>query len=99
MNTELNRKGKTMSRMNLNYKEAHAFVREQRKMGSDLRWDGWDMVFWEPTQYGFEDSKGAFRKGRWGVETRISVSNDGTWSFPNRKVRRPKAAKSVRKSS
>lgn len=80
----------------LNYSSAHRFVREQRRLGLDIRWDGWDMVLWEPTVHGFDSVRGAFRKGRWGVETRIVVSNDGTWSFPTKKIRK---AKNVRKSS
>lgn len=71
----------------LNHSEAHKFVREQRRAGNDVRWDGWEMVFWVPNQHGFTNPKGAFRRGRWGMQHRIAVGTDGTWRVPNRYVR------------
>ena len=72
--------------LNLDYKKAHKFVREQRKKGSDVYWDGWDMVFWKPTNYGWTSKNGSFRKGRWGVESRVHLADDGTWTVPQRNV-------------
>lgn len=88
---QLKRKAKPMS-VNLDYKAAHRFVREQRKIGSEVRWDGWDMVFWKSTRYGFSNVNGSFdkKKGRWGIESRVTVSDDGLWRVPNRNVRTPK---------
>lgn len=83
---------------NLDYKGAHKFVRSQRQLGNNVRWDGWDVVFWKPTRHGFNTSSrtngvvntvGSFdrKKGRWGVETRISVDSNGMWRIPNRHVK------------
>jgi hypothetical protein len=76
---------------NLDYKAAHKFVREQRRIGNVVRWDGWDMVFWKPTRHGFSTVNGSFDKtrGRWGVESRIAVNNSGEWSIPNKYVKQP----------
>jgi hypothetical protein len=74
-----------MSQISLDYKSAHKYVREQRGRGTDVRWDGWDMVFWIPTRHGFTNKRGAFRNGRWGMESRVTVSNDGIWTVPAKK--------------
>lgn len=74
---------------NLDYKAAHRFVREQRKIGNAVRWEGWDMVFWKPTRHGFTSTNGTFDKksGRWGVESRIPVNSDGVWMVPKKNVK------------
>jgi hypothetical protein len=74
---------------NLDYKSAHRFVREQRSIGNNVRWDGWDMVFWKPTRYGFSSVDGAFYRGRWGIESRIPVDSNGVWKVPARNVKQP----------
>jgi hypothetical protein len=71
----------------LDHSAAHKFVRDQRRKGSDVRWDGWTMVFWQPTHHGFTNVKGAYRKGRWGMESRIEVAGDGFWRVPGRNVK------------
>lgn len=71
----------------LDYNDAHKFVKEQRKLGADIRWDGWDMLLWKPTHYGFTNKRGAFHNGRWGMETRIPVNGDGKWRVANKNVR------------
>lgn len=73
--------------LTLDYSAAHKFVREQRRIGNDVRWEGFDMVFWKPTHYGFTNTKGAFRNGRWGMETRIPVTNDGTWTVSGKNIK------------
>lgn len=77
-----------MSRMVLNYDAAHAFVDTQAKMGSDVRWEGWDMVFFKPTDWGFSNPAGAFRKGRWGMESRVTADSRGNWNIPAKYVRK-----------
>lgn len=65
--------------LELNYGQAHKFVRDQRRRGNDVRWEGWDILFWKPNPYGFKQQTGEFRNGRWGVGTRVTVDNDGKW--------------------
>lgn len=85
---------------NLDYKTAHRFVREQRRLGNNVRWDGWDMVFWKPTRHGFNtpsktngvvNTIGSYNKEmeRWGVETRIAIDTNGMWRVPNKNVKQP----------
>lgn len=73
--------------LTLDFKAAHKFVRDQRRAGSDVRWDNYDIVFWKPTHHGFTNKKGAFRNGRWGMEARVTVDSDGTWKVPGRNVK------------
>ena len=70
-------KGKEMQ---LNYSEAHKFVRAQRRKGVDIRWDGWDILIFKPTHNGYTSRHGAFRNRRWGIESRVSVDNEGLWN-------------------
>jgi hypothetical protein len=72
--------------LTLDYSAAHTFMRTQRQLGNKIRWDGWDMVIFKPTAYGFKDVKGAFRDGRWGVEKRIPVNADGQWEVSKKDV-------------
>jgi hypothetical protein len=83
---------------NLDYTSAHKFVKEQRRLGNNVRWDGWDMVFWKPTRHGFTTAQknvgsvstnGSFdrNKGRWGVESRIAVDGNGVWKVPSKNVK------------
>lgn len=81
----------------VNHKSANKFVRTQNEMGNDVRWDGWSMVFFYPTPYGFDRAsktdktgvnvRGAFRGGRWGIETSVPVNDEGKWEIPPRSVR------------
>lgn len=73
--------------LTLDYSAAHKFVREQRRIGNDVRWEGFTMVFWKPTHYGFTNVKGAFRNGRWGMETRVAVGDDGTWKVAGKNIK------------
>lgn len=61
----------------LNYKEAHDFVKKNNRKG--YRWDGWDIVRWVRNPNGYSMPNGSFRNGTWGLEFRVSVSDDGMW--------------------
>lgn len=71
----------------LNHSEAHKFVRDSRRRGVDVRWDGWTMVFWKPTHHGFTNVRGAYRNGRWGMESRVPVGDDGLWKVPGKNAK------------
>lgn len=70
----------------LDYSAAHTFMKEQRRLGNKVRWEGWDMVFFKPTHYGYKDVNGSFRDGRWGVEKRVSVNAAGNWEVSKKNV-------------
>lgn len=73
-----------MSLVTMNYEEAHAFVEKAR---IDVRWENYDLVFFKPTPFGFTNVSGAYRKGKWGMESRVTVSDDGTWKVPAKNVK------------
>lgn len=66
---------------------AHNLVTALSSKGMDVRWDNYDIVFWKPTHHGFTHKHGAFRNNRWGMESRIRVTRDGTWKVPEKNVR------------
>jgi hypothetical protein len=82
----MTQKGTTV--FSFNIRSAHKFVSDQRRLGNDVRWDNYDIVFWRPTHHGFTHVNGVFRKGRWGMETRIPVGNDGFWRVPRKYVKK-----------
>lgn len=72
---------------------AEQFVAVQKSRGNDVRWDGWDMVFFraDPRAVWSADD-GAWRNGRYGFEHRVVVNNDGAWEVDLRNVRLAKSS-------
>lgn len=68
--------------------EAEKFVRRQQRLGNDVRWDNYDIVFFRPAEQGIYSKHGAFRNGQWGFENISPVTNEGTWEVDYRNVRR-----------
>lgn len=88
-----------MSLHTVSYEEADEFVRTQQRSGSTVRWDGWTMVFFNRTDHGFTNPKGAFKKvfskskrrgGYWGMELRIAPDANGVWKVPAKHVKPPR---------
>lgn len=73
-----------------NTREAEKFVTRQQRLGNDVRWEGWDIVFHRPAEQGIYSRDGAFRNGEWGFENRVVVNEKGTWEVDYRNVRRAK---------
>lgn len=59
----------------LGYEDAHRYVDRTKR----ARWEGWDIVIFSPNEHGWNNVKGAFRNGRWGMEQRVTVNGDGNW--------------------
>lgn len=76
--------------LTLGIKKADKFVKQQQELGNDVRWDGWDMVFFRQADQGVYSKDGAFRSGVWGFENRVPVNDKGLWEVDWRNVRRPK---------
>lgn len=83
--------------MNLDIKAAHRMVREQRATGNDVRWDGWDIVFFRTADHGIHSKDGAFRNGVWGFENRVTVNSEGIWAVDARNIRRVRRTRSGRR--
>lgn len=71
-------------------KKAEKFVAKQRSLGNDVRWDGWDMVFFREAPQAVYSKEGVFRNGTYGFDNRVEVSEKGTWEVDYRNVRRSK---------
>jgi len=74
--------------LTLGIKKADKFVREQNELGNDVRWDGWDMIFFRPSEKGIYNKDGAFRNGQWGFDNRVTVNDKGLWEIDYRNVRK-----------
>ena len=81
-------------------KQAEKFVARQQDAGNDVRWDGWDMVFFrgnpdqpDKTAHALFSPDGVYRHGVWGFENRVSVNADGVWEVDYRNVRRVKRSR------
>ena len=68
--------------------KAERFVRTQQEKGSDVRWDGWTMVFFQPNDGAYFSRNGAYRHGTWGFENRVAVNTKGEWEVDRRDVLR-----------
>lgn len=83
-----------MNNMEFNIKSAHRMVSEQRKAGNDVRWDGWDIVFFRASDAGRQAKDGAFRNGQWGFDNRFVVNSKGIWSIDSRNIKRLRRSRS-----
>lgn len=61
----------------LNYDDAHKFVEKNKFRG--FYWDGWTIVKWTSNPNGYTQTNGCFRNNEWGYQTRIPVTDNGTW--------------------
>lgn len=63
-------------------------LREKATTSSlDIFWDNYDLIFWKKNNTGFTDKKGMFRKGAWGIATRLEMTNNGTWILNKKYVK------------
>lgn len=80
-----------MANLTLGIKKVERFVKEQQDLGNDVRWDGWDMVFFRPSDAGIYSQQGAFRNGVWGFDNRVSVNSNGVWEIDFRNIKRSRS--------
>lgn len=76
--------------------DAERFVTRQQALGNDVRWDGWNIVFFRPSPKGVYDRNGAFRDGRWGFDNVSPLEADGSWRVDWRNVRSGKRTHNTR---
>lgn len=67
---------------------AENFVREQQEAGADCRWDGWDIVFFRPSETAVTSRYGVYRNGLWGFDNRSEVDESGVWHIDRRNIKR-----------
>ena len=80
------RKGYDM--LEFDIKSAHRMVTRQKAAGNDVRWEGWDIVFFRPSEKGEHSPQGAFRGGEWGFDNRVVVNSEGKWIVDPRNIKR-----------
>lgn len=68
-------------------KQAEKFINQQKRLGNDVRWDNYDIVFFRKSEKGVTSKDGAFRNGEWGFENRFEVTESGEWNIDVRNVR------------
>jgi hypothetical protein len=93
--------------MLVSYKRVENFVAQQNRLGNDVRWDGWDLVFFYPSQravyvpFNQKDEyvlTGAERhNGQWGLTTRVSIDATGNWRVPGKIVRHSQHSRARRR--
>jgi hypothetical protein len=71
-------------------------VREQRAVGNDVEWQGWDIVFYRPADHAIHSVDGAFRNGQWAFENRVVVNSEGIWEVDQRNIKRIRRSRARR---
>lgn len=72
---------------------AHRLVRQQRAMGNDVAWDGWDIVFYRPSDMARTSKDGVWRDGSWAFANRSVVDSQGKWTVDPRNIKRSRRSR------
>lgn len=69
--------------MKMNYKNVDKIVERQQSRGIDVRWQGWDLIYFTPDNRALYSKDGHRRviKGKsvWGYETKLIPNEHGNW--------------------
>lgn len=68
--------------------EAENFVARQKRLGNDVEWDNYDILFYRPAAHAVTSKDGVWRNGTWAFRNRSGVSSDGTWAVDYRNVKK-----------
>lgn len=71
----------------LTFNKVDSFVAKLQRKGIQVRWDGWDMVFFKSDRRALRNKSGKRWDSEWGFETRVSPNSQGKWLIPHRLVR------------
>lgn len=71
----------------LTIEKVDGFVAKLQRKGTEVRWDGWDMVFFKADRRASRSPKGRRVNGVWGFETRVSANTEGNWLINYRLTR------------
>jgi hypothetical protein len=73
------------------FSSAHRLVRQQRGLGNDVEWIGWDtIVFYRPSDNAVYTTDGVWRNDHWAFANRVVVDSDGIWRIDARNIKRPR---------
>jgi len=73
--------------LHLNEKGVDLLRKKATTNSLEIFWDNYDLIFWKKNNIGFTDKKGMFRKGAWGIATRLEMTNNGTWILNKKYVK------------
>lgn len=73
--------------LHLNEKGVDLLRKKAATSSLEIFWDNYDLIFWEKNNTGFTDKKGMFRKGAWGVATRLKMTQNGMWVLNKKYVK------------
>lgn len=77
--------------LNLGIRKIEAFVNTQQELGNDIKWNGWTLEFFRPSDQAIYNAKdGVFRSGQWGYLNQVEVNEQGLWSIDYRNIKRDK---------
>lgn len=63
----------------LAFDKVDPFVAKQQRKGVQVRWDGWDMVFFKADNRAKRNPSGRRLGNAWGFETVVSFNDKGLW--------------------
>ena len=74
-----------MSKLTLNYEQAHKFVSKNKKNG--FFWDGYTIIKWTPGSNGYMQKNGMYHEGKWGYASRYNFDSAGMWNLSEKYVK------------
>lgn len=81
----------------LTLEKADNFVEKQKRRNVDVRWDGWNMVFFRQHDGALRSPEGRHRGGEWGFETIVSPNDEGQYLVAYKLTRGNKKVDSTRR--
>lgn len=72
----------------LDHRNADKFVAEQQRLGNDVEWDGWTLVFYKPSPNSVYTKQGVFRNGQWCYANRFDMDRTGKYQIDSRNLKR-----------
>ena len=79
--------------LTLGIRKIEAFVKSQRELGNNVKWNGWTLEFFRPAEQAIYNARdGIFRDGQWGYLNIVDVDDNGLWNIDFRNVKRFKRA-------
>lgn len=74
-----------MAKLVLDYNAAHNFV--EKNKDNNFFWDGYTIVKWSPSNNGYMQKNGMFRKGNWGYASYYHFNSKGVWELNDKYVK------------
>lgn len=76
----------------LTYDRADGFVAKLQRKGVDVRWEGWNIIFFKEDRRALRATSGKRWGERWGFETVVEPNGDGRWLVDYKLARGTKIA-------